>query len=159
MKFRIVAGCAALGFALAASAQNLVITNARIIDGTGNVIERGSVTVKDGKLISVGAGGAAGSAGTRIDAHGMTVMAGFIDAHRHLIRGDADAWLKDHAGDNMKSFVNAGFTTVFSMGDDPKGILELRRRLKTGELAGPTLYATRVIPLSGPCLLYTSRCV
>jgi enamidase len=150
MKFRIVAGCAALGFALAASAQNLVITNARIIDGTGNVIERGSVTVKDGKLISVGAGGAAGSAGTRIDAHGMTVMAGFIDAHRHLIRGDADAWLKDHAGDNMKSFVNAGFTTVFSMGDDPKGILELRRRLKTGELAGPTLYATRVIPLSGP---------
>ncbi len=41
----------------------------------------------------------------------------------------------------MKSFVDAGFTTVFSMGDDPKGILELRRRLRAGEIVGPTLYA------------------
>jgi len=32
----------------------LIITNARVIDGTGNVIEQGSVVVQDGKIVSVG---------------------------------------------------------------------------------------------------------
>ena len=43
MKITILAGCAAVAFALAAQAQNLVITNARIIDGTGTIIEHGSL--------------------------------------------------------------------------------------------------------------------
>jgi imidazolonepropionase-like amidohydrolase len=155
LKQRILAGCAAvvLGGAAAggAWAQNLVINNARIIDGAGKVIEHGSVVAKDGKILSVASGDApAGSAGQRIDAHGMTVMASFIDAHRHLIPGPATAWLKDQATANMKSFVDAGFTTVFSMGDDPKGILELRRRLSTGEILGPTLYVAQIVPLTGP---------
>ncbi len=146
MKFSILAGCAALAFAAATPAQNLVITNGRIIDGTGNVIDRGSVVVQGGKIVSVSSGGApGGSAGPRIDAHGMTVMAGFIAAPRHFIRGDAAAWLKDKAADNMKSFVNAGFTTVFSMGDNPQGILELRSRLKSGAIMGPTLLAAAIV--------------
>ena len=157
MKLPILAGCVALGFALAASAQSVVITNARIIDGTGKVIEHGSVAVKDGKIVSVTAGSGTGSGGTpggsagqRIDAHGMTVLAGLIDAHRHIFRGDANAWMKDHAVANMKSFVDAGFTTVFSMGDDPRAILELRHKLADGEILGPTLYAARIVPLSAP---------
>jgi imidazolonepropionase-like amidohydrolase len=155
LKQGILAGCAAfvLGGAAAggAWAQNLVINNARIIDGTGKVIDHGFVVAKDGKILSVAGGEApAGSAGQRIDAHGMTVMASFIDAHRHLIPGPATAWLKDQATANMKSFVDAGFTTVFSMGDDPKGILELRRRLSAGEILGPTLYAAQIVPLTGP---------
>ena len=152
LKQRILAGCAvlALGMALAAgaAAQTLVITNARIIDGTGKVIEHGAVAAKDGRIVSVTSGEApAGSAGPRIDAHGMTVMAGFIDAHRHLFQGNPDAWLKDQAKPYMKSFVDAGFTTVFSMGDDPK-ILELKRRLNAGEILGPTLYSALIVPLS-----------
>jgi imidazolonepropionase-like amidohydrolase len=155
LKHRILAGCAALALGSAAAAgawaQNLVIDNARIIDGTGKVIEHGFVVAKDGKIASVAGGQApAGSAGQHIDAHGMTVMASFIDAHRHLIPGPAAAWLKDQAPANMKSFVDAGFTTVFSMGDDPRGILELRRRLNTGELLGPTLYSALIVPLTGP---------
>jgi imidazolonepropionase-like amidohydrolase len=151
MKLRILAGCVALGFALAAPAQTVVITNARIIDGTGKVIEHGSVVAKDGKIVSVTTGAPpSGSSGQHIDAHGLTVIPAFIDAHRHIIRGEANAWLKDHAAENMKSFVDAGFTTVFSMGDDPHGILELRRRLAAGEIVGPTLYAARIIPLAAP---------
>jgi imidazolonepropionase-like amidohydrolase len=151
MKLKILAGCAALGFALTALAQSVVITNARILDGTGRVIERGSVVAKDGRIVSVTPGGPpAASAGPHIDVHGMTVMAGFIDAHRHIIRGESSAWLRDHAAENMKSFVDAGFTTIFSMGDDPHGILELRRRLASGEIPGPTLYAARIVPLSAP---------
>ena len=33
-----------------AAAQNLAITNARILDGTGKLIERGAVVVRDGKI-------------------------------------------------------------------------------------------------------------
>lgn len=152
LKQTILAGCAAFALGLAgaggALAQNLVITNARIIDGTGKVIEHGSVVAKDGRIVSVAGGEAPrGAAGARIDARGMTVMAAFIDAHRHLIQGNADAWLKDKAAPEMKGFVDAGFTTVFSMGDDPK-ILELKRRLNAGEMLGPTVYSALIVPLS-----------
>ena len=40
------------------AAQNLVISNARIITGAGVVIERGSIVVRDGRIVSVAAGGA-----------------------------------------------------------------------------------------------------
>ena len=152
-KQTILAGCAVLALSMAAAtgalAQNLVISNAHIIDGTGQVIDRGSVVVKDGRIASVAAGEAPkGAAGTKIDAHGMTVMASFIDAHRHLFVGNPDAWLKDKAPAYMKSFLDAGFTTVFDMADDPKDITELKRRLNAGEIAGPTLYAVMVVPLA-----------
>ena len=146
---QVTAVCVALAFALAASAQNLLITNARILDGTGTDIETGYVLIKGGRIAAVRSG-AAPVGGPAIAARGMTVMAGFIDAHRHLIRGDSTAWLKDHARESMASYLDAGFTTVFSMGDDPKGILELRRRLNSGEIPGPTLYAASIIPLSMP---------
>jgi predicted amidohydrolase YtcJ len=35
-----------------ASAQNIVVSGARIITGTGQVIEKGAVVVKDGKIVS-----------------------------------------------------------------------------------------------------------
>lgn len=140
-----------LGFSLAAPAQSLVVTNARVIDGTGRVIDRGSVVTRDGKIASVVRGGPSGrSAGRRIDVPEMTVMASFIGAHRHIIRADATAWLKDYSVESMKSFVDASFTTLFSMGDDPHAILELRRRLSSGEISGPTRYAVRIIPLAAP---------
>jgi imidazolonepropionase-like amidohydrolase len=143
----ILLGAAAAG---GAAAQNVVITNARIIDGAGRIIERGSIVAQDGKIVSVQEGAATAPRGAqRVDAQGMTVLPAFIDAHRHLIRGEAQAWLKDQAAPRMREFVEAGFTTVFSMGDDP-AILELRRRLSAGEIAGPRLFAARVILLARP---------
>ena len=40
---------------LPAAAQDLVISNARILDGTGNEIERGTVVVREGRIAAVGA--------------------------------------------------------------------------------------------------------
>ena len=78
------------------AAQDLVIVNARILDGKGGVIERGSVVVRGGKIASVGSG-AAPSGVQRIDAQGRTVMPGFIDAHRHIATGDPAEWLAKRA--------------------------------------------------------------
>ena len=38
------------------AAQNLVISNVRIVDGNGGVIQRGSVVVRDGRIASVSDG-------------------------------------------------------------------------------------------------------
>ena len=120
-------------------AQDLLITNARIIDGNGGTIEQGSVVVRNGRIASVSAGTTAAPGLMEIDAQGMTLMPGFIDAHRHIMRGDADQWFSEQASDRMQEFLDAGFTTILSAGDSIEGILELRRRLAEGELAGPRL--------------------
>ena len=80
--------------------QDLVIVNGRILDGTGKVIDRGTVVVRDGKIASVSAGSAAAGGARTVDAAGKTVMPGFIDAHRHLVQGnDGQRWLAETAPD------------------------------------------------------------
>jgi imidazolonepropionase-like amidohydrolase len=76
-------------------AANLVISNARILDGRGGEIKSGSVVVRDGKIVSVAPGNASAPGARMIDAKGMTVMPGFIEAHRHLIQGDGAQWMKE----------------------------------------------------------------
>jgi enamidase len=154
MKRHLLAAAAAVvGLALgtAASAQNIVVTNARILDGTGKSIPNGTIVARDGRIVSVSATPPAAAevkGYARIDAKGMTVLPAYIDAHRHIFQGPAPAWLADKAPAYMKSFLDAGFTTVFSMGDDVQGILDLRSRLASGQMAGPRLYAAKMLPLA-----------
>ncbi|HLA95918.1 MAG TPA: amidohydrolase family protein, partial [Pyrinomonadaceae bacterium] len=61
---------------------DLVITNARIVDGTGNPWFRGSIAIKDGKIARVGRFENA-NAKQFIDAKGQIVAPGFIDVHAH----------------------------------------------------------------------------
>jgi imidazolonepropionase-like amidohydrolase len=124
-----------------AGAQDLVISNARIIVGNGSVIESGAVVVRGGRIASVGAGSAAPAGVRQIDARGMTVMPGFIDGHRHIISGNADQWLKEQAAQRMQEFLDAGYTTILAGGGPAEGNLELKRRIDSGQLKGP-----RVIP-------------
>lgn len=142
----LVGGCSAVN----AAAQNLVIANARIIVGDGQVIERGAVVVKDGRIVSVTAGAAAAAAGgsARINATGMTVMAGFIDVHRHLIYGPPERYFAEQAVDRMRELLEAGFTTVQAGGDDNAAILELKRRVERGEIAGPRILAAERVPIA-----------
>jgi imidazolonepropionase-like amidohydrolase len=132
-------------------AQDLVITNARILDGTGRVIDRGSLVISAGKIASVSAGTAAVPSRARvIDAGGRTVLPGFTDAHRHIIRGEGQLWLKEQAAVRMQEFLETGFTTVASAGDQPEAILELRRRLQQGTIKGPRVFAAGRVPVAQP---------
>jgi imidazolonepropionase-like amidohydrolase len=139
---------ASLGLVGAASAQNLVLSNARILVGDGRVIAKGAVVVKDGKIVSVAAGAApAGAAGTRIDATGMTVMPGFIDDHRHLIYGPADKWFADTAATEMRELLEAGYTTVQTGGDETASIVKLKKMVESGQLKGPRIVAAGWTPV------------
>ena len=95
-------------------AQNLTITNVRIIVGNGQVIERGSIVVRNGRILSIAEGASSAPPAPTIDAHGMTAMPGFIDAHRHIIAGNADQWLKEQAPARMQEFLDAGYTSSAS---------------------------------------------
>jgi imidazolonepropionase-like amidohydrolase len=149
LRTSIIVGIAACGFMASAVAQNLTITNARILDGTGNTIERGSIVVRDGRIVSVASGNPASTSGTMVDADGKTVMPGFIDAHRHLIAGDPAQWLAERAAPQMREFLEAGFTSVLSAIDAPQ-ILEVRDRLQQGTMSGPRIFAGAFLPLAGP---------
>jgi imidazolonepropionase-like amidohydrolase len=134
--------------------RDVVITNARILDGTGAVIPRGSVVARNGRIVSVSAGPAS-EPGRPIDAKGMTLMAGFIDDHRHVIGGgfppgDPAEWLKQQAVVRMQEFLEGGFTTIQSCGDPVEQIVELQRRLNAGEIKGPRLFTAAFVQLARP---------
>ena len=116
------------------SAQNLVITNARIIIGNGTVIDRGSIVIRNGRLASVAAGTPNVSAVETIDAHGMTAMPGFIDGHRHVNTGPTEK-------QQMQELLDAGYTTVLSGGGPAEGNLSLKEHIDKGLIKGP-----RIIP-------------
>jgi imidazolonepropionase-like amidohydrolase len=133
-----------------AAAQDLVIVNARILDGKGGVIDRGSVVVRGGKIESVATGAAAGVPGApRIDAQGRTVMPGFIDAHRHIAEGNPTEWLAKRAAPQMQEFLDAGFTTVLCA-ICPDQAIELRQRIESGAVKGPRLLVGQIILLARP---------
>jgi len=61
---------------------DLLITNARIVDGTGSPAFVGSIAVSDGLIVDVGDVG--GPAHKTIDAQGCLVTPGFVDIHTHF---------------------------------------------------------------------------
>src|SRR5665213_2834419 len=123
-----------LGAIASLSAQDLTITNARIIGVNGSVIERGSIVVRAGKIVSVAAGGPSAASGKIIDAKGMTAMPGFIDGHRHINTGPNEKA-------QMQALLEAGYTTVLSGGGPAEGNIALRDHIDKGLINGP-----RIIP-------------
>jgi imidazolonepropionase-like amidohydrolase len=62
---------------------NVFIKNARILTASHGTIERGSILVRNGKIVAVGANLAAPAGVTVIDATGKVVSPGIVDAHVH----------------------------------------------------------------------------
>lgn len=132
-KVFLLAAVGALGSSFAA-AQNVAITNARIVVGNGNVIDSGTIVVRDGTIAQVSAGRADTGTLPTIDAGGMTAMPGFIDAHRHIDTGPNER-------EEMQALLEAGYTTILSGGGPAEGNIVLRDRIESGEINGP-----RIIP-------------
>jgi imidazolonepropionase-like amidohydrolase len=127
-----------VGLALSAwfsvSAQDLTITNVRIIVANGTVIERGSIVVRGGKIASAAPGMPSAASGRTIDAKGMTAMPGFIDAHKHINTGPEEKA-------QMQALLEAGYTTILSRGGPAEGNLTLKEHIDKGVINGP-----RIIP-------------
>jgi imidazolonepropionase-like amidohydrolase len=121
-------------FARDLSAQEVAITNARVIVGNGTVIDSGTLIVRGGKIVSVSAGTANTQGLKTIDAKGMSAMPGLIDAHRHINTGPDEKA-------QMQALLEAGYTTILSGGGPADGNLTLRDHIEKGLINGP-----RIIP-------------
>src|ERR1051326_2043575 len=137
--FVVLCGAAATPERLAA--QDLVITNARIIVGNGTVIDRGSLTIRGGRISAVATGSANAPGIQTIDAHGMTAMAGFIDAHRHINTGPDEK-------KQMQQLLDAGYTTVLSGGGPAEGNITLRDHIEKGVIKGPRIIPSGAVRLT-----------
>ncbi len=69
--------------AQASGASELLIRNATIMTASHGTIENGSILIRNGKIAAVGKDVKAGPNAKVIDATGMYVTPGFIDAHSH----------------------------------------------------------------------------
>lgn len=92
---------------------DLVIRNGRVVDGTGNPWRRADVAVRGDRIVAVGPVKADAPARRTIDATGLVVAPGFIDAHSH------SDWVLFEDG-NAPSKVRQGVTTEV-LGEDRSG--------------------------------------
>ncbi len=100
----LLAACCAL---LPAADFDLLIRNARVLDGAGNPWFRADIGVRGGRIVAVGSLGPGAMAQRTIDAAGRIAAPGFIDVHTH-IEGGVE---KVPRGDN---YLLDGVTTVIT---------------------------------------------
>lgn len=116
-------------FVLALSNQaqtyDLVIRNARVLDGAGDPWFLGGVAVQAGRIMRVGWLGSV-SAKFTVDAHGLTLSPGFIDTHSHGARGI-------RATPIAENLIRQGVTTVI---EGPDGFSPLPIRPFLDQLSG-----------------------
>ncbi len=103
----IIVGCAHQSTSTnSAIDHDTLITNGRIVDGSGNNWIRGDIAIRDGKIVALGKL-MSPRAKRVIDAKGMIVAPGFIDVHGHIEFGLFDRPTSDN-------YIYNGVTTVIT---------------------------------------------
>lgn len=108
---------------------DLLISGGMVYDGSGSVPTVTDVAVDDGRIVFIGdaAGEGIGSDDV-VDADGLWVAPGFIDAHSHAV-------LDEDYGRDAIPFLKQGITTVV-LGMDGIGTSDVRERLDAWEENG-----------------------
>ena len=128
--------------------ETSLIRNARIVTGTGKIIENGAVLVKDGKIAEIYDGNIPDpksvSAHT-IEAAGKTLLPGLIDVHVHLgASGGLDDY-KDYdpakaLQRELAAYLYSGVTAVKSVGDLLDIGLQVKQTVNSGEKLGSEFF-------------------
>lgn len=144
-----VALCATLIATSAAAAAppasaDLAITGSTVIPAPDAApIPGATVLVRNGRIVAVGPSGSVKIPGRtpRLDARGLTVLAGFWNSHVHLIGAPVlhaaeqpVAKVEEHLD---ALFLRWGFTSVFDLASNIDATLALRKRIDAGEVNGP----------------------
>lgn len=135
-----------LASSAAAQEETLVLRTSRLLDGAGQILEDRDVVVRGGRITAILPAGE--GEGDRVeDLRGLTVLPGLIDTHVHvgwhfdedgrLARGSDMEVRVLHAAENAYAMLQAGFTTVQSLGGPEDG--PLRDALARGVLPGPRI--------------------
>jgi imidazolonepropionase-like amidohydrolase len=136
---------AAVCAAAAAHAQTVTIRAGTLLDGKGRTMQNARITIEGSKIARVEPG-AAGP--VDYDLSRMTVMPGWIDTHVHVnghfnqagradTRGESPAEFALRTQGSMWQTLQAGFTTVQSIGAETDKVL--RDLINAGAIPGPRI--------------------
>lgn len=137
-------------------APEIVFSNVRVLDGTGEKPYSGEVTVSGNRIKSISRSGSGGfgwnsqsnGGSQRIDGRGMTLMPGLIDAHLHLSWNNAPGInpiqmmpVEEHMLNCVymaKLLLDAGFTAGYgAAAAKPRLDVVIRDAIRSGKVPGP----------------------
>ncbi len=138
----IITGCRSV-----AELPDLVITNARLVDGTGTVLNQVTISITGERIQTITTEDLNFEEVTTINATGKTVMPGIIDSHLHLNDfelindvGTFEDFILNVLPERFQDFLDHGVTAIKSTGNPPEILFQIRQNLIQGELPGPRLF-------------------
>src|ERR1700730_7101335 len=130
--------------------EALVIGGSRILAGEGLEEVSGDILIEDGRIRSIGQVGRHANA-QEVDAAGMYVVPGLIDAHVHFgLAGAAKAYEFWRASPLLRSLAQYrnglialanGVTSVRDLGAADHSVIDYAREVDAGRLLGPSVTA------------------
>ena len=155
----VLAACGVLQ--LHAAGPSIAITGATLIDGTGAQPVRDSVIiVSDGRIAAAGRRSAVAVPpdAKTIDAAGKFVIPGLMDANVHLMLGSSIEFVVRYEGhyedlieEAAQMTLKNGVTTVFDSWGPLQPLLNVRDRVRKGEVVGSRMFvAGNIVGFSGP---------
>ena len=133
--------------------SEIVFTNVRVLDASGEAPFAGEVTVAGNRIKSIarsggGSFGWSAGGGQRIDGRGMTLMPGLIDAHLHLSWNNAPGIdpiqmmpLEEHVINCVQMarlLIDSGFTAGYgAAAAKPRLDVVIRDAINQGKVVGP----------------------
>jgi imidazolonepropionase-like amidohydrolase len=132
--------------------MTLAIHRARLIDGTGALLDQATVLIRGTRIVAVGPSRAITipKGARRIDGRGLTVIPGLIDCHVHLCLGgepdvvgtmesEPPSYTLLKSARHARATIEAGFTTVRDVGSRDHSIFMLKRAIESGIVPGPRI--------------------
>jgi imidazolonepropionase-like amidohydrolase/ABC-type polysaccharide/polyol phosphate export permease len=131
--------------------HGVLIRDARLFIGDGQVIDHGAVLMRNGKIEEVYEGSSPDPKSVRaepIDAAGKTLLPGLIDTHVHLgSPGGVYEQPTDYAQPSdvtmpreLAAYLYSGVTAVRSAGDATADVLKIRKMIASGQKLGAELF-------------------
>ncbi len=155
------AGKLAVSFALALAAtcalpptldaQDLYLTNARLVDPEVGQIREGSLLVRDGRVVGSPETAPAGFEGPVLDLDGRWVMPGLVDLHTHSYGNMAPGNVFDGVGTEMvaRRMLYAGVFAFLDLFGREESMFSIRSAQRAGQVPGADLF------ISASCLTAT----
>jgi imidazolonepropionase-like amidohydrolase len=127
-----------------AAAQELLLTNAQIVDPARSQVHHGSLLIVDGHIVGSPTAVPEGFAGETVDLGGMWVMPGLVDLHTHSYGNMAPGNQMDPPGTAVvaKRMLYAGVTAFLDLFGDEEAMYALRSQSRAGAVEGAELFAS-----------------
>lgn len=121
----------------------VAFTNARIVtmaNDAGGIIERGTVVVRDNRILAVGANVTVPAGAQTVDVAGKTIIPGLIDAHAHGPQGQDDIIPQQNW--NAVAHLALGVTTIHDPSNSAAEIFPAASYQRAGKYLAPRIFST-----------------